>query len=361
MAIGQHRGVGRQLAIGHAGQQAVDLGAVVGLGLSGQGRIQQGQLAGGLEVLALGGQGLGAQPTPALALARIHGGLFAAQQRQRGGGLAIAQGLLGTVDLLTGHGRGAGRAYHLDLGTGGKQHEGEGECRNSDHRARFLKVHAPAIIPAPLAMPEPTGRDVQGANMVAASPETPNAGTLHVVATPIGNLADISARALQVLAGVDAICAEDTRHTRQLLSHHRIERPLVALHEHNEAVQAEALVERLRKGESLALVSDAGTPLISDPGFRLVRAAREAGLRVSPVPGPSAVIAALSVAGLPSDRFCFEGFLPAKPAARASASRDWPPSPARWCSMKAPIASRPAWPTWSPCSAKRAAPRSRAS
>lgn len=147
--------------------------------------------------------------------------------------------------------------------------------------------------------------------MVAAPP-----GTLHVVATPIGNLADISARALQVLAGVGAICAEDTRHTRQLLSHHGIERPLVALHEHNEAAQAEALVERLRQGESLALVSDAGTPLISDPGFRLVRAAREAGLRVSPVPGPSAVIAALSVAGLPSDRFCFEGFLPAKPAAR---------------------------------------------
>lgn len=152
--------------------------------------------------------------------------------------------------------------------------------------------------------------------MAAASPETTHTGTLHVVATPIGNLADISARALQVLAAVDAICAEDTRHTRQLLSHHGIERPLVALHEHNEAAQADALVERLRQGQALALVSDAGTPLISDPGFRLVRAAREAGLRVSPVPGPSAVIAALSVAGLPSDRFCFEGFLPAKPAAR---------------------------------------------
>lgn len=143
-----------------------------------------------------------------------------------------------------------------------------------------------------------------------------NPGTLHVVATPIGNLADISARALQVLAGVDAICAEDTRHTRQLLAHHGIERPLVALHEHNEAAQAQSLVQRLQQGQSLALVSDAGTPLISDPGFRLVRAAREAGVRVSPVPGASAAIAALSVAGLPSDRFCFEGFLPAKPAAR---------------------------------------------
>jgi 16S rRNA (cytidine1402-2'-O)-methyltransferase len=141
-------------------------------------------------------------------------------------------------------------------------------------------------------------------------------GTLHVVATPIGNLADLSARAVQVLAAVDAICAEDTRHTRQLLAHHRIERPLLALHEHNEAAQSSSVVRRLQAGESLALVSDAGTPLISDPGFRLVCAARAAGVRVSPVPGPCAAIAALSVAGLPSDRFCFEGFLPAKPAAR---------------------------------------------
>jgi 16S rRNA (cytidine1402-2'-O)-methyltransferase len=141
-------------------------------------------------------------------------------------------------------------------------------------------------------------------------------GTLFVVATPIGNLADLSPRALEALKAVDAICAEDTRHTRQLLAHFGIERPLLALHEHNEADLAARLVARLQAGESLALVSDAGTPLVSDPGFRLVRAAREAGVRVSPMPGPSALIAALSVAGLPSDRFVFEGFLPAKASAR---------------------------------------------
>ena len=141
-------------------------------------------------------------------------------------------------------------------------------------------------------------------------------GTLFVVATPIGNLADLSPRALDTLKSVDAVCAEDTRHTRQLLAHFGIERPLLALHEHNEGEQAERLVARLQAGESLAIVSDAGTPLVSDPGFRLVRAAREAGVRVSPIPGPSALIAALSVAGLPSDRFVFEGFLPAKASAR---------------------------------------------
>ncbi|QOW19072.1 16S rRNA (cytidine(1402)-2'-O)-methyltransferase [Lysobacter ciconiae] len=141
-------------------------------------------------------------------------------------------------------------------------------------------------------------------------------GTLHIVATPIGNLGDISARALEVLGSVDAICAEDTRHTRQLLSHFAMERPLLALHQHNEEAQADQLVARLQAGESLALVSDAGTPLVSDPGFRLVRAARAAGIRVSPVPGACAAIAALSVAGIASDRFAFEGFLPAKAGAR---------------------------------------------
>ncbi len=140
--------------------------------------------------------------------------------------------------------------------------------------------------------------------------------TLYVVATPIGNLGDLSPRALAVLKSVAAICAEDTRHTRQLLAHHGVEKPLVALHEHNEDALAERLVARLVAGESLALVSDAGTPLVSDPGFRLVRAARMAGIRVSPLPGPCAFIAALSVAGLPSDRFVFEGFLPAKAGAR---------------------------------------------
>lgn len=141
-------------------------------------------------------------------------------------------------------------------------------------------------------------------------------GTLHVVATPIGNLGDLSPRAQQTLRDVAAICAEDTRHTRRLLAHFGIEAELVALHEHNEQQQAGRLVHRLQAGESLALVSDAGTPLVSDPGFRLVRAAREAGIRVSPVPGPSALAAALSVAGLPSDRFVFEGFLPAKAGGR---------------------------------------------
>ena len=142
------------------------------------------------------------------------------------------------------------------------------------------------------------------------------AGTLYVVATPIGNLSDLSPRARDVLAAVDAICAEDTRHTRQLLSAFGLDKPLVALHEHNEGEIAGRLIERLRAGETLALVSDAGTPLISDPGYRLVREVRAAGLSASPIPGACAAIAALSVAGIPSDRFCFEGFLPAKPAAR---------------------------------------------
>jgi 16S rRNA (cytidine1402-2'-O)-methyltransferase len=145
---------------------------------------------------------------------------------------------------------------------------------------------------------------------------TVHAGALHVVATPIGNLGDLGARAREVLAGVDAICAEDTRHTRQLLQALGIERPLLALHEHNEGDVAWKLVERLKAGEALALVSDAGTPLVSDPGYRLVREVRAAGLRVVPIPGACAAIAALSVAGIPSDRFCFEGFLPAKAGAR---------------------------------------------
>jgi len=140
--------------------------------------------------------------------------------------------------------------------------------------------------------------------------------TLYVVATPIGNLADLSPRAQEVLRSVAAICAEDTRHTGQLLSHFGISRPLVALHDHNEEAMAERVVARLLGGESMAVVSDAGTPLVSDPGFRLVRAARAAGVKVSPVPGACAAIAALSVAGLPSDRFVFEGFLPAKAVAR---------------------------------------------
>ena len=139
---------------------------------------------------------------------------------------------------------------------------------------------------------------------------------LYVVATPIGNLADLSPRAQEVLRSVVEICAEDTRHTGQLLSHFGISKPLVALHDHNEEAMAERVVARLLGGESLAVVSDAGTPLVSDPGFRLVRAARAAGVLVCLVSGACAAIAALSVAGLPSDRFVFEGFLPAKSAAR---------------------------------------------
>jgi len=141
-------------------------------------------------------------------------------------------------------------------------------------------------------------------------------GVLYVVATPIGNMGDISARAREILANASAVAAEDTRHSGRLLRELGIERPLVSLHEHNERARVAELVARLRAGESLALVSDAGTPLLSDPGFLLVAAAVEAGITVTPVPGPSAAIAALSAAGLPCDRFCFEGFLPARAAAR---------------------------------------------
>ncbi|HET9047623.1 MAG TPA: 16S rRNA (cytidine(1402)-2'-O)-methyltransferase [Chiayiivirga sp.] len=141
-------------------------------------------------------------------------------------------------------------------------------------------------------------------------------GRLHVVATPIGNLGDLSPRALETLRTVAVVAAEDTRHTRQLLAAFGVSAKLVALHEHNEAEQCAQLIARMQAGESVALVSDAGTPLVSDPGFRLVRAARAAGIAVSPVPGACAAIAALSVAGVASDRFVFEGFLPSKPSAR---------------------------------------------
>ncbi|KZC23490.1 rRNA (cytidine-2'-O-)-methyltransferase [Rhodanobacter thiooxydans] len=143
-------------------------------------------------------------------------------------------------------------------------------------------------------------------------------GCLWVVATPIGHRDDLSARAIDTLRQVAVIAAEDTRHSRPLLVHHNIDTPLIALHEHNEREAVEAIVRRMQAGEAVALISDAGTPLISDPGFRLVRAARAAGIRCIPVPGACAAIAALSVAGLPSDRFVFEGFLPPKAAARRS-------------------------------------------
>lgn len=143
--------------------------------------------------------------------------------------------------------------------------------------------------------------------------------TLFIVATPIGNLGDLSPRARRTLAEVELIAAEDTRHTGRLLSHIGADTPLIALHEHNESDVVAHLLDRLAGGASVALVSDAGTPLISDPGYRLVNAARERGIPVTAVPGPSALTAALSVAGLPTDRFCFEGFLPAKSAARRAA------------------------------------------
>lgn len=141
-------------------------------------------------------------------------------------------------------------------------------------------------------------------------------GSLYVVATPIGNLDDISARALRILRDVALIAAEDTRHSARLLQHFGIETPLAACHEHNERDQGGRFLARLQAGEDVALISDAGTPLISDPGYHLVRQARAAGFAVVPVPGACALIAALSAAGLPSDRFIFEGFLPAKAAGR---------------------------------------------
>ncbi len=144
-------------------------------------------------------------------------------------------------------------------------------------------------------------------------------GTLFIVATPIGNLEDLTPRARKTFAEVDLIAAEDTRHTGRLLFSIGLKTRLLALHEHNEEKAVPAIIEALESGRSVALVSDAGTPLVSDPGYRLVRAAHERRIRVSPIPGPSALTAALSVAGLPTDRFCFEGFLPARSAARQAA------------------------------------------
>ena len=150
---------------------------------------------------------------------------------------------------------------------------------------------------------------------LAAEAEAIDPG-LHVVATPIGNLKDVSFRALATLAAADAVLAEDTRVTRTLLMHYGITTPLVAYHEHSNAAVRERMIARMQAGEALALVSDAGTPLVSDPGFKLVQAAIEAGLSVTPIPGPSAVMTAIVAAGLPTDRFFFEGFLPAKSGAR---------------------------------------------
>ena len=148
------------------------------------------------------------------------------------------------------------------------------------------------------------------------------AGRIELIATPIGNLADLAPRARDLLATADIIAAEDTRHTAGLLRQLGIERPLVSLHEHNEADRRAELVRRAQDGALVAVVSDAGMPLVSDPGFLTVRAALEAGVTVGAVPGPSAVLLALALSGLPADRFCFEGFLPARPGARRAALRE---------------------------------------
>ena len=144
----------------------------------------------------------------------------------------------------------------------------------------------------------------------------PAAGTLYVVATPIGNLSDLSPRAAATLKDCDLIAAEDTRHTGILLKHFQVSTPQLSLHEHNEGARTVEIIALLREGKSVALVSDAGTPAISDPGFELVRAVTAAGMNVVAIPGPCAAIAALSIGALPTDRFCFEGFLPARGAAR---------------------------------------------
>ncbi len=145
-----------------------------------------------------------------------------------------------------------------------------------------------------------------------------SSGTLYIVATPIGNLEDITYRAVRTLAEVDLIAAEDTRHSRKLLAHFGIPTRLTPYHDHNERLKTDYLLEKLRGGESVAIITDAGTPCIADPGYRIARAAAAAGIRVVPVPGPSAIIAALSAAGLPTDRFSFEGFLPPKQGKRKS-------------------------------------------
>ena len=147
-------------------------------------------------------------------------------------------------------------------------------------------------------------------------PVTMATETLYIVATPIGNLNDITLRAIEVLKQVDVIAAEDTRHSKKLLDHYGIDTRLMSVHDHNEEAKIESIKGLLSDGQSVALISDAGTPLISDPGFRLVRQLRADGFQVVAIPGPCAAIAALSVAGLPTDRFLFEGFLPAKQQAR---------------------------------------------
>ena len=175
--------------------------------------------------------------------------------------------------------------------------------------------------PAPSRHPPPGPRAARARSTTftafgLASEAEPLAPGLHVVATPIGNLRDVTIRALATLAAADAVLAEDTRVTRTLLAHYGITTPLLAYHEHSGEAVRERFIARLRAGEALALVSDAGTPLVSDPGYKLVQAAIEAGVAITPIPGASAVMTALVAAGLPTDRFFFEGFLPQKAGAR---------------------------------------------
>src|SRR5438105_10569583 len=179
-------------------------------------------------------------------------------------------------------------------------------------RVRSMRTTAPAL--APRSPGERTWRHyVLDGRTTLGPPLTPG---LYLVATPIGNLRDITVRALEVLGAVDLIACEDTRVTRKLLERYGIATPLTSYHEHNAAQARPKLLARLAAGAALALVSDAGTPLVSDPGFKLVRAAREAGQAVMALPGPSPALAALAVCGLPTDRFFFEGFLPAKAGQR---------------------------------------------
>jgi 16S rRNA (cytidine1402-2'-O)-methyltransferase len=173
-----------------------------------------------------------------------------------------------------------------------------------------------------LAAPAEAGAARVDEALPPAAPAALPAGTLFVVATPIGNLEDITLRALRVLRAVDLVAAEDTRRTRSLLAAYGVRAPLVSYFEHNQARRGPELLERLQGGARIALVTDAGTPGVSDPGFRLVRLCREAGVAVMPVPGPSALVAALSAAGVPADRFVFEGFLPVKPGRRLARLRE---------------------------------------
>ena len=161
-------------------------------------------------------------------------------------------------------------------------------------------------------------------------------GTLYVVATPIGNLEDITFRAVRILREVDLIACEDTRQTRKLLDRYGISKPLVSYHEHNEAARSQELLRELQAGKNVALVSDAGTPLISDPGYRLVSVAREAGITVSPIPGPGALLAGLSASGLATDSFVFLGFLPPKKNQRRKELEQWKSAPATLVFYEAP-------------------------